>query len=301
MPTGRPDAAEFTIRDYSSLNARLLWCYEDVVVADNRRKFEKDRHIHAWCLLRGAVTVVSGGRKWVAQSGEWMLGSPQPYRQDFTDDARIISVNFKVEWPSGDSLINDPVVVRDADFPMLARVARPMAAFIRRHFPGVKNDLWLCPSTLRSYFEIQGHFSRWLVAYLQVIEAAGVTPTRIAGLDARVVEMLRYLDRHAWSAQYHEAGISETIGVSVRHLDRLFVQQIGRTPREYLQKRRFESAVIFLSESTKSIKRIGYDLGFSSPGHFTHWFQQKSGQSPSAFRSSRKMKAIPRLLARKAK
>jgi AraC-like DNA-binding protein len=285
-------SAPLTVRDLSFLNARLLWCYEDNVAEENLHKSSDDPHIHAWAILRGSVTVTVGRRKWTARAGEWMLGSAQPYRQDFSSDARILSVNFKVEWPSGDSLIDEPLVVPAAKFPKLGRTARPMVSFIRRHFPGVKNDLWLCPSNLLSYFEMQRKFSHWMVAYVEAIEGSGVTPARMTGLDSRVLALLRQLDQHTWGTPYREVDAARPEEISVRHMDRLFVQQMGQTPREYLQKRRYESAVAFLSDSAAPVKRIGYDLGFSSPGHFSHWFQKITGQSPSQFRTARRREPI---------
>ena len=67
---------------------------------------------------------------------------------------------------------------------------------------------------------------------------------------------------------------------------RLANDRIGRFPRAYLEKRRFESATALLAQEGTPIKRIAYDLGFAWPAAFTHWFHKLSGQSPRQFRAS---------------
>ena len=276
----------FTVKDYSFLNARLLWCYEGEVLEENRHKSNREGHIHIWWIQRGSATMRRGAKSWSARAGEWMFGMTQPHRQDFSTDARILSINFKVEWPSGDSLIDQPLVVPAKSFPELAQAARPLLRFIRRNFHGVRNDLWGSPIGLVSFFELHQLFSRWMVAYLRVALSSGILPTRMAGLDARVLSALRHLDQHAWSTPFRETLLAREIGLSAGHLDRLFVQQLGLTPSAYLQKRRFESAAALLAESGMPAKKIGYELGFSSPAHFCHWFRQATGQTPLQFRAS---------------
>jgi len=296
-----PLNACFTVKDYSFLNARLLWCYEGEVLEENRRKLNRERHIHAWCIQRGSVTMRRGAKSWSAHAGEWIFGAPHPHHQDFSTDARILSISFKVEWPSGDSLIDQPLVVPAKRFLELAAAARSLLRFIRRNFQGVRNDLWGSPVALVSFFELHQLFSRWMTAYLRVVLASGIVPTRMAGLDARVLAALRRLDQHAWPAPFHEAALAGELGLSAGHLDRLFVQQLGLTPRAYLQKRRFESAAALLAESGLPAKNIGYDLGFSSPAHFCHWFRQATGQTPLQFRAAGGKSPPDRPLKRKKK
>lgn len=272
------------VEDFSLLQPRLVWCYEGEVFATDRFKVASERHLHAWWILKGHVILRRGAKTWKAGPGEWFMGGPQPRHQQFSKEARILSINFKLEWPSGDSLMEDAVVVAGSSFPELARTARPLVRFVSNHFPGVRIHLWKKPTDLISFFELQHLFSRWILAYLKTMQASGILPSRMSGMDSRVLSALRLLIRHPWPAPFREKALAKEVGLSSGHLDRLFVQQLGCTPREYLQKQRLESSRALLSDSGTAIKKIAYDLGFSSPGHFSCWFRNASGKTPLQFR-----------------
>lgn len=279
-------AALLTVEDWSSLHARLLWCYEGTVEPAHRAGPARGRHLTAWAIHSGQVTVTSRGRSLVAHVGEWIFCGPDPRVQEFTADARLLSINFTLEWPSGDSLVAPFLVLRAEDHPQLSAAARPLVALLRREFPGVRHDLQSHTASPTSFFRFQQMFSAWVLAYLEAVQAAGEHPSRMTGIDPRVLAAVRLLDRHRWSDRFTEKDLAEKIGLSAGHLDRLFVHQMGATPRGYLQKRRLEAARAMLREPRMTIKEVGYELGFSSPAHFSHWFRQATGKSPRTFRAA---------------
>jgi AraC-like DNA-binding protein len=279
-------AAPLTVEDWSSLHARLLWCYEGLIEPEHRTGPARGRHLTAWAIRAGQVTVTSRGRSLEARAGEWIFCGPDPRVQDFSPDARLLSINFSLEWPSGDSLVAPFLVLRARDYPQLSAAARPLVALLRREFPGVRHDLQSHAASPTSFFRFQQMFSAWVLAYLEAVQAAGEHPSRLTGIDPRILTAVRRLDRHPWTDRFSEKDLAEKVGLSAGHLDRLFVRQLGATPRAYLQKRRLESARAMLREPRLTIKGIAYELGFSSPAHFSHWFRQATGESPRTFRTA---------------
>jgi AraC-like DNA-binding protein len=284
MPPASPGPAALTFEDWSFLHARLLWCYEGEVDAPNRRLFSRRNQLSAWWIQAGSVTVKRGRDTWIARAGEWIFCGPHPMHQEFSTDARILSINFKLEWPSGDSLVDQILVVPADAHPALGKAARALLRFISRRFPRIGTALQPQPIELTDFFETQQLFAAWAQAYLKTLLAAGVVPARMGGLDPRVLAALRQLDRHDWRTPFREKNLAAATGLSAGHLDRLFVQQLGLTPRAYLQKRRLESATATLADSTVPAKKIAYDLGFSSASHFTHWLRRATGKSPREVR-----------------
>jgi len=280
-----PSDTRLTIEDWSSLRARLLWCYEGKVAEEHLRGSSQVRHLTAWGIRSGEVEVTMRGRTLRAEAGEWIFSGPESRSQEFSRGARLTSINFHLEWPSGDSLVAPFLVLRDDEHPALTRASRPLLALLRREFPGVRHDLQSHPASPTTFFRLQEKFSAWVAAYLETIQSAGERPTRMRGVDPRVMVALRLLDRHRWSDPFSERNLAEKTGLSVGHLDRLFVRQMGITPRRYLQKRRLESAKAMLREPRLTIKEIGYELGFSSAAHFSHWFRRATGESPRTFRA----------------
>ncbi|MDF3057111.1 MAG: AraC family transcriptional regulator [Rariglobus sp.] len=285
MKTAATVPSVLTFEDWSFLQAHLLWCYEGEVAVPNRRLLSQRNQLSAWLLQAGSVTVRRGGQTWVARPGEWVFCGPHPMHQEFSPDARILSINFKLEWPSGDSLVEHILLVPAREHPALGRAARALLRFISKRFPHAGTDLRPRPMELTDFFEMQKLFSAWAQAYLKTMLAAGVVPARMAGLDPRVLNLVRRLDRHDWRVPFREKKPALATGLSAGHLDRLFVQQLGLTPHAYLQKRRLESALAALAGSEVPAKKIAYDLGFSSASHFTHWLRNATGKSPREVRA----------------
>lgn len=277
---------ELTVEDWSSLHARLLWCYQGTVAPSNRREFTQGRRLTAWWMQAGSVTVTSRGRTVTAGPGEWLFCGPEPREQSFTPRARLLSLNFQLEWPSGDSLVDPFLTVPAEANPALAETSIPLVGLLRKEFPGVRLDLQGLSAGPTAFFRLQQHFSAWVLAYLETVLAQGILPARMKGIDPRVRTALRVLDRHSWAARFQEGELAREVGLSVGHLDRLFVQQMGTTPRGYLQKRRLESARAMLRQPQMAIKQVAYELGFSSPAHFCHWFREAAGQPPRDFRAT---------------
>lgn len=273
-----------TVQDWTLLQARLVWAYEGEVAAKNLRQRSARRHLAAWFIEEGEATVRMGGKRWTATEGRWLLAGPEHFDQEFSAGARIVSVNFLLEWPSGDSLVGEPLVLDGAEHPALLRAARALVKFVRKKFPRAHTELWRESAGLEEFFGLQDVFSTWVLAYLRAVLAAGVTPVRMRGTEPRVLDVLRRLDRQPWSAPFVEKELAGAVGLSAGHLDRLFMRDVGMTPRAYLQKRRREAALAALADPTVPVKQIAHELGFGSASHFSHWMRKNVGRSPRASR-----------------
>ena len=73
-------------------------------------------------------------------------------------------------------------------------------------------------------------------------------------------------------------------GVSRADFFRLFEAETGISPRVYLNTQRVERAVQAVANDTRSFTDISDDLGFSVPAHFSRFFHDHAGSSPSIFR-----------------
>jgi AraC family transcriptional regulator len=101
------------------------------------------------------------------------------------------------------------------------------------------------------------------------------------------------------SIEYMRQNLSEKLtlaslacfsGMSVSHFARIFRQETGLSPIEYLIDMRLEVACRLLLGKSVPFKQIAMDCGFSSPAHFSASFQKKYQMAPSEYlhTSSRK-------------
>ncbi|WP_105619142.1 AraC family transcriptional regulator [Vallitalea okinawensis] len=78
--------------------------------------------------------------------------------------------------------------------------------------------------------------------------------------------------------------IAQLIGKKETYVYSLFKKNTGQTPSEYIQRLRVQHATKMLKETTMSVTKIAYELGFSSSQYFAKVFKKYMGTSPSQFR-----------------
>ena len=88
-------------------------------------------------------------------------------------------------------------------------------------------------------------------------------------------DLMRDLDMDSLAAQ---------TGLSRAHFFALFQRDTQVTPLVYVNVLRFEAAVKMLTQSTHSVGELSHQLGFSAPGHFSRFFRQHLGITPSDYR-----------------
>lgn len=78
--------------------------------------------------------------------------------------------------------------------------------------------------------------------------------------------------------------VADHVGIHRTHFSKLFTEEVGLNPSDYLRKLRMEQAVIDLRESSRSVLEIGLSLGYSDAASFTRAFGQYFGCSPRRVR-----------------
>lgn len=74
------------------------------------------------------------------------------------------------------------------------------------------------------------------------------------------------------------------LGVSIRTLQKSFVQEEGISPGDWLDNRLILESKRKLMNRERSISEIAYSIGFKELTHFTKFFKSKTGMTPSEFR-----------------
>lgn len=79
---------------------------------------------------------------------------------------------------------------------------------------------------------------------------------------------------------------AEALYISPNYLNEVIKSSIHISAKEYIQKRLVLEAKRMAVFTTKSIKEIGYDLGFEDPSHFSKFFKSNARQSIMDFKES---------------
>ena len=83
--------------------------------------------------------------------------------------------------------------------------------------------------------------------------------------------------------------IAKRLNVGYTSFRRAFKSYVGIPPAQYQAQLRFNRAKDLLENTTLSIKEIAYMLNFDGMSRFSAFFRQRSGKSPSEYRSDRSL------------
>lgn len=103
---------------------------------------------------------------------------------------------------------------------------------------------------------------------------------------ARMQKVLDHIDQHLDDDLGVEA-LSGVAAFSKYHFHRQFTATFGVSAHRYVQLARMKRASYRLAyRGTENVTEIAMDAGYDAPDAFARAFQQRFGQSPSAFRKS---------------
>ena len=72
--------------------------------------------------------------------------------------------------------------------------------------------------------------------------------------------------------------------VSKPYLIRLFKQEVGTPPLQYINRKKIEKAQLLLLTEEKPVMEVAYALGFSDHSYFIRLFRKITGTTPQAYR-----------------
>ena len=73
-------------------------------------------------------------------------------------------------------------------------------------------------------------------------------------------------------------------GLSSGGFRRLFKQQMGKTPKEYILDIKLATAKRLLEESNRTVAEISEIIHFETTAYFCRFFKSKTGLTPSEYR-----------------
>jgi AraC-like DNA-binding protein len=114
---------------------------------------------------------------------------------------------------------------------------------------------------------------------------------RRRGTRSRVLPLLtlRRIDDFVHAHLNEDFGLDALAGIarqSVHHFIRSFRLTTGRTPHQYVLRRRVERAAELLATTRTPLAAVAAETGFSSQTHLTHAFSRAYGVPPGRYRQS---------------
>ena len=103
------------------------------------------------------------------------------------------------------------------------------------------------------------------------------------GTRSTVTRALKLIDHGALDRDSVGA-LAGRLGISPRHLARLFERHVGASPQQVAKTRRVQRAKRLLDETDDTLTQIAYRAGFGSVRRFNATLRELYGRSPSSIR-----------------
>jgi len=124
---------------------------------------------------------------------------------------------------------------------------------------------------------------QWLQRILQNV-MDNAEPLMYGNDAASIARMaIGYIDTHIHSIIRLEE-VSQEMGFSLRHLNRIFLEEIGISVSEYFVRIKIQEAKRLLQHSQLTIAEIAEQLNYWDSTHFAKMFRKITGKSPREFR-----------------
>ena len=104
----------------------------------------------------------------------------------------------------------------------------------------------------------------------------------------RRVEMAVELMELNFATPYRIAELARNIGISVRELNRAFIQYAGEPPTVVWRNIRLAHGHWLLINSSRTVTEIAFECGFADSPHFSRWFKKTYDETPGDFRIRRR-------------
>ena len=98
-------------------------------------------------------------------------------------------------------------------------------------------------------------------------------------MNSRLCRVENWVE-HAKAAKFSASGLARRCGVSLRQLERFFLETYGKTPQRWFEKLRQHDALPMLIEGF-SVKETADALGYHQQSNFCRAFKRVHGMPPS--------------------
>lgn len=281
-----------------NLHAGLICAYEGRVLDGAEKLIVEDGGWTAWGVRRGRVKVRMGRGSTFdietrAGEQEWLLLPNRRRFHQIAHGTELCSFRFTLERNDGMPLFecSDPIVVRGEKARYLFDPFPGLMKNLDTHFQLREGRVGHDPvpqqnnssDSISRLIQLRCGILDWIGRFFSVVLSHGWTlpdPLRCNPFQTvcRELERLVPLENPAI------ADVARDFGMSPSHFRRKFRREMGCSPSSWRKARRFELARNLLAHSRDPIKVVAGELGFATTAHFSTWFQQLAGVSPSLFR-----------------
>ena len=104
--------------------------------------------------------------------------------------------------------------------------------------------------------------------------------------------IINYIENNISDSSITNEALAQKMNISEVYLRKLFLSNLGNTPKQYILELRIKKAKQLLADSNYTVTKISDKCGFSSPYHFCRAFKNKTGMTPTEYAGFNKIYEI---------
>ncbi len=101
--------------------------------------------------------------------------------------------------------------------------------------------------------------------------------------DQRILKVLREIEEHPAEVLTNRR-LAEVANMAINSFSRLFKEEIGIAPQQFVRERRIQKTSILLHHTNETIEEIASRSGFCDRFHLARVFKNSTGYSPAQYR-----------------
>ncbi len=98
-----------------------------------------------------------------------------------------------------------------------------------------------------------------------------------------LIPAIRFIEKNYGNSDITNTLLAEKCNISEVYLRKLFLKNFNTTPKQYIMDIRISRAKQLLSEGRLKINAVCEMCGFSNPYHFSRYFKEKTGLTPTEY------------------
>jgi DNA-binding response OmpR family regulator/nitrogen-specific signal transduction histidine kinase len=122
-----------------------------------------------------------------------------------------------------------------------------------------------------------------------------VNPSEITvtSVDEKFLQQaLEVVEKHLDNPEFSVEDFSRDMHMNRVTLYRKVQSLTGKSPLEFIRSIRMKRAAKLLEKSGKTVAEVAYEVGFNNPKHFTKFFKEEFGVTPSQYITDKKVKSV---------
>lgn len=213
-----------------------------------------------------------------------------PYRFERIDDGStgffcIFKESFFTEWLKG-SIQHMPVFASSGSpsYHLNESQDHEVALLFKKMLHEIDSDYRFKYDLLRNIVMEIIHFALKMNPNDQLVQHAD-TNARITALFIELLERQFPVESPDQRFTMRSArDFANKLAIHVNHLNRAVRLTTGKTTTSHIASRMAAEAIALLKHTDWNVAEISYSLGFTQPSHFTYFFKNQTGVTPTSLR-----------------